>query len=292
MTARLLFCDYDGEFLFADVLSTLGYAVDQIRSDGLRGVTVGEHSVYIFSFEKPENTPKVLKICEKLKSAELLTPIVLLARNNARPEFLNHRSSEQAADAYITNCSSEAKLLDVLDELIGLPSSPLIGKPLFVNEEATELTKKIEDYEIKLQELEKQVESQKGQASSIDKALEAQRNYYQPKLKAMLEGEKLRVQSETEQLKYRLSEVEAKLLEREAKIKELEQAKGNQAGKLKKVNESHQKAQESLRVFYQQKIRQLNKRLQGISGTAKPEGSEESEEFGRTTDIMERPKNI
>lgn len=290
MTARLLFCDYDGEFLYADVLSSLGYAVDQIRPDGLRGVTVGEHSVYIFSFEKPENTAKILKICDKLKSAELLTPIVLMARGNTRPEFLNHKSSEHAADAYIVNCSSEAKLLDVLDDLVGLPSSPLIGKPIFAQDDSAELNRKIEKYESRVSELEEQLETHKGQATSIDKALEAQRNYYQPKLKAMLEGEKLRVQTETEQLKCKLSEVEAKLLEREAKIKELEQAQGNQDGKLKQVQESHQKAQESLRSFYQQKIRQLNKKLQSLSESEATDS--DSEDFGRTTDIIERPKNI
>lgn len=272
------------------MLSSLGYAVDQIRPDGLRGVTVGEHSVYIFSFEKPENTAKILKICDKLKSAELLTPIVLMARGNTRPEFLNHKSSEHAADAYIVNCSSEAKLLDVLDDLVGLPSSPLIGKPIFAQDDSAELNRKIEKYESRVSELEEQLETHKGQATSIDKALEAQRNYYQPKLKAMLEGEKLRVQTETEQLKCKLSEVEAKLLEREAKIKELEQAQGNQDGKLKQVQESHQKAQESLRSFYQQKIRQLNKKLQSLSESEATDS--DSEDFGRTTDIIERPKNI
>jgi len=256
--SRVLFCDYDGDFEFADVLTQLGFVVDQIRPEGLRGVTVGEHSVYIFSFEKQENIKKALSTCEKLKSAELFTPIIMMSRGSTPSEFMNHQESSKAADAYVSNSTSPGRLLDSLDEIIGAPF-PYRLKVSSVQVSDAKEQEEIQEYTKKISQLEKEMEELREAASSYDKALEAQRQYYTPKLKALLEGQKLKVQSETERLKVRLSEVEAKLLEREARIKELEQLKRNQKKKMQSLVESHQKAQQSLRSFYQNKIRRLGK---------------------------------
>jgi hypothetical protein len=248
---RVLFCDYDGEFQYADSLSQVGYLVDQIRPDALRSIMVGEHLAYILSFESDDSCKKALRVCEKLKMAELKTPIFLVYRSGQDPNFLNHRGSEHSADGYLLNPQSESPLLDVLADRVGLTPLPFFGAS------DSEIKAKIADYELKIEELEKELLSLKGAATSLDKALEAQRNFYKPRLKALLEGQKAGSQTESEQLRVRLSEVEAKLLEREAKLKELEQSKKSNEMKIQKILESHQKAQQSLRQFYQEKIKKL-----------------------------------
>lgn len=249
---RVLFCDYDGEFQFADALSRVGYLVDQIRPEALRSIMVGEHLAYVLSFESPESCKKALRVCEKLKLAELKTPIILLYRKGQDPTFLNHKATEHAGDAYLLNPSSEAALLDVLADKIGL--SPL----RFFASQDGESQKQIEEYENKIKAMEAELMNLKGAATSLDKALEAQRNFYKPRLKALLEGQKAGSQTESESLRVRLSEVEAKLLEREAKLKELEQSKKSHEMKVQKILSSHQKAQQSLRQFYQEKIKKLS----------------------------------
>ncbi|PIR21757.1 MAG: hypothetical protein COV44_11535 [Deltaproteobacteria bacterium CG11_big_fil_rev_8_21_14_0_20_45_16] len=255
---RLLFCDYDGEFRFADVLSRLGFLVDQIRPEGLRSISVGEHSLYIFSFEESKNSQKALKTCEKLKSAQFLTPIVLVNRNKPTPDFINHKHEEKRADAYVFNCESESPLLDVVDGILGTPLPPemKLSTGSFRSPDP-EFLEKIKNYEDQVSSLNKELEDLRQASSVMDKALEAQRNFYKPKLKALLDGQKVQLQTETERLKFKLSEIEAKLLDREARIKELEQVKNNNERKIDKIVASHQKAQQNLRVFYQEKIRQL-----------------------------------
>jgi len=256
--ARILFCDYDGEFEYSDVLSRLGYLVDQIRPDSLRAVTVGEHQLYLLSFGELESCKKALRVCEKLKQAELQTPIMLVYRSGSDPSFLNHQSSPQAADAYILNPSSEAAILDAIEDQIGLPPLRFVRDPSQLESE-----QKLQSYEQKIQALEAEMLELKGAATSLDKALEAQRNFYKPRLKALLEGQKSEGQTETEKLRIRLSEVEAKLLDREAKCKELEQNRATSEMKIEKIMSSHQKAQESLRQFYQEKIKKLEIKVNG-----------------------------
>lgn len=275
--SRVLFCDFDGEFEMADALSEVGYLVDQIRPESLRSVTVGEHAVYLFAFGKPETTAKVLKITEKLKLAELLTPILLFCRGVASPEFLNHQSQRLAAEAYIANSNSEAELLDRLEELLGLPRLPNLDWG-YSNKD---FEKEAESYRQRIALLESELLQLRESASSLDKALEAQRNYYKPKLKAMLEGQKLQVQSEIERLRVNLSEVEAKLLDREARIKELEQAQQNQQRKLQVLSASHKKAQDSLRSFYQKKLRDQKKLIDQLLSEKEPKGN--------TTEILKKP---
>jgi len=240
---RVLFCDYDGEFEFAETLSRVGYLVDQIRSDALRQVGVGDHQLFLFTFGNPDSLPKVLKTCEKLKFAELSTPIVLLARAPMGPEFLNHQKTRYAADAYISNPSSEAILLDNLDLVVGCPIPPqLKGPRLF------------EDLKSQIQELEAELEVLRGKS---EQAIKQERDALKPKLKALLEGQKLQFQTESERLQVQLSEVEAKLIDRESKIKELETAQDRHKKKLEDVIAQHDKAQQTLRDFYMAKLKAL-----------------------------------
>lgn len=256
--SRLLFCDYDGEFKFAEVLSQLGYAVDQIRPDALRQVTVGDHSLYIFAFENDGEMRKALATCEKLKQASLPTPILLLNHAPATPEFLNHKVATYHADAYVSNPHSENSLLDALDPLVPCPvPSALKGSLHFIREEQ-EIREALSRYKTQVTELEKKIEeleqTRNLDKESIDKALEAQRNFYKPKLKALLEDQKIQVQTETEKLKFELSEVQAKLLDREMKLRKLEA----QAGE-------HEKSQAKLREFYMQKLKALEQEKRGRS---------------------------
>ncbi len=234
---RILFCDYDGDFAFAEDLSRVGFIVDQIRPDALRQVGIGDHQVFVFSFGEAETLPKVLKTAEKLKFAELKTPMVLVARASMGPDFLNHQKSKFPADAYISNPLSEAVVLDALDELIGCPiPSHLKSARLFTNVESEE-DRMIQGLKEKVQALEAQL---KGQS---DQAAQQERDALKPKLKALLEGQKLQFQTEAERLKVALSEIEAKLLDREAKIKDM--------------SSQHEKAQATLREFYMNKLKQL-----------------------------------
>lgn len=279
--SRVLFCDYDGDFRYADTLTRLGYLVDQIRPESLRAVNVGEHAVYLFSFEDQERTADVLSLCDKLKAAELLTPIVVYCRRAAAPSFLSHaKTATQPADAYLHNLISEAALLDTLDELVGSPI-PLVLRSLLPSAEDTDVSKTeqmdsaalIQQLQQRIEALEAELQEVQGEASALDKALEAQRQFYKPKLKAMLEGQKLKVQSETERLKFKLSEVEAKLLDREAHIKELEQSQKNQKKVLTNLMQSHQKAQEQLKTYYQNRMENLGQ----VCPSPKPDESSSSE---------------
>lgn len=243
-TYRVLFCDFDGPFDFSDTLSSIGYVVDQIRPDALRQISVGDHDLYLFSFDTDEHQKKAIKTCEKLKQADLKIPIILMNREVVSPEFLNHQGSRYAADGYVARPQSPAVLLDAIERLIGVPVPlSLKGNVQIVSDDREEL----ETARIKILELQKEIESIQSEhhknGESLEKALEAQRNYYRPKLKALLEEHSVQLQTETERLKVRLSEIEAKLLERESRLKEVE---GN-----------HEKALSKLREFYQNKLRAL-----------------------------------
>lgn len=255
---RILFCDFDGEFELAEDLTRLGYLVDQIRPDGLRSVAVGDHCLYVFSFGKIETTPEVLRICRKLKSARLPTPIALLSRaDTVSEEFTEHRSSSHAADDYIHGASLLEGLLDCIDRFtkspfpLSLRGSSQVAPSIQKAEEDHDGR----DYEEEIKQLQKELTELRESSQQMDKVLEAQRNFYKPKLKALLEGQKMQSNSEVDQLLVKLSEVEAKLLEREARVHELEQFKKKQKDKVQRLLSSHQKAQQSLRHFYQEKLK-------------------------------------
>lgn len=247
---RILFCDYDGEFKFGDVLSRLGYAIDQIRPDALRQVTVGDHQVYVFAFVNNDNMQKALRTCEKLKQANLPTPILMLNHAAATPEYLNHKVSANPADGYVANPTSEYHVLDALDLLVGCPVPVALKGSLHFVREEQEIRNALENYKQQVTELERKIgelEAVRNQdKESMDKALEAQRNFYKPKLKALLEDQKIQVQSETERLKFELSEVQAKLLDREMKVRKLE-VDAQEA----------EKSKAKLREFYMTKLKAL-----------------------------------
>lgn len=271
---RVLFCDYDGDFHFADELSALGYLVDQIRPNSLRTVALGEHGVYVFSFENKETTSQVLKVCSKLKSANLITPIIILAHVDASPDFMNHQHNANAANAYLIKPTSIAALMDELDSYIDPPalnaSLYQIQKSEAANKkEVEELHRAKQGLEAKLQVMENELETMRQNMTEAD-ALK-------PKLEALLEGQKLKVQTETERLKVQLSEIEAKLMEREARITELERFKQNTEQKVERLNKSHQIAQQKLRQFYQDKIKNL---------------SDTVEEDRSTTDVIIVPQEL
>lgn len=238
------------------MLSRVGYVVDQIRPDALRQVSVGDHKVYIFAFQTEASQKKALKTCEKLKSAELGTPLVLLSLLTASPELLNHQTVTLKADAYVINPKTESPLLDAMDLIVGSPMPASIkGNMNFLS--SAEKKEKTAEFQKKIDELQKKIGELEGIKNKTEEALEAQRNFYKPKLKALLEGQKIQIQSETERLKVQLSEVEAKLLDRELKVKELEQFKERHKQKLEELMLSHEKAQNTLREFYQNKIKSL-----------------------------------
>lgn len=263
---RLLYCDYDGDFLFSDKLRRIGYSVDEVRPEALRSISVGDHQAYVFSFEKEQNLTRALKTCEKLKSAELMTPIILVQRGSASPDFLNHQSEALRADSYVAQEESEAPLLDALEEVVGAPWPPGIEKA-----SSSFLADKEKEYQEQIESLQEELERVKSEYErsneNLDKALQAQKKF-RPKLKALFEGQKLQFQSESEQLKVRLSELEAKLLDREAKIRELEQFRKHHRQQIEALQDSHQKAQGGLREFYQKKIREMEKKLQSSSKEA------------------------
>jgi chromosome segregation ATPase len=255
-TRRILICDFDSGGELAGDLRCVGYSVDEVKVDDLRSVHVGDHDLYVFTFRQEAQLPSLLKMTEKLKAAQLKTPMVLVSIEKAPTDFLKHSETKYRADAYLEmKENSSAEILDLAENFLGLSevqlSNPYASRK--TNDEDAKL------YQAKVQELEGELNQLRQEASSLDKALETQRNFYKPKLKALFEGQKLQVQSETEQLKFKLSEVEAKLLEREARIKELEQSQANQDQKLKRIESSHRKAQESLRSFYQRKLAENQK---------------------------------
>lgn len=252
--SRILFCDYDGDFEFASQLSQVGFAIDQIRPDALRQVAVGDHQVFLFSFGQPDSLMKVLKTCEKLKYAELSTPLLLLARTPMGPEFLNHQKSKFAANSYVSNPTSEAMLLDALDALVGCPMPPHLKSARMFSSDSSQVEQLAEKLKDRVTELEAEILRLKDKLSESDQPRE---DSWRPKLKALLEGQKLQFQTESERLQVQLSEVEAKLLDREMRIKDLEVLTEKAKKKLEETASQHEKAQETLRSFYMTKLKSL-----------------------------------
>lgn len=258
--ARLLFCDYDGDFELAKKLSRSGYLIDQIRPDGLRSVAVGDHIAFVFHFAKPESTSSVLKTCEKLKAAELSTPIILVCREKSNSDFLNHRQAPHHADFYFLGDEVLKDLASVLTEQLGaVPASDVPDE----NTERTEILSKTEKVSLKdrLVKLEQDLESALKESEKLKRELKAHRDSVKPKLKALLEGEKKKAQTETERLKVRLSEIEAKLLDREARLQELQRQQDQADERFTKLKESYQKNQQLLKEDYAKKIRELEAKL-------------------------------
>jgi DNA repair exonuclease SbcCD ATPase subunit len=248
---RILICHFDAGCEAAGDLRSVGYRVDEVRVDDLKSVHVGDHDVYIFTFKQEDQLSSLLKMTEKLKAAQLQTPMILVSIQKPPIEFFEHQKKKFKADAYVTLAGrSSAEILDFVENMIGLPEPMMPNDPEFRGMDSKDQNQ----YESKVRELEDELQQLRQEASSLDRALETQRNFYKPKLKALFEGQKLQVQSETEQLKFKLSEIEARLLEREARVKELEQSQANYDQKLKRAEASHRKAQESLRSFYQRKL--------------------------------------
>jgi hypothetical protein len=252
---HLLFCDYDGEFPFSETLSKLGFLVDHVRPDSLKHVTVGDHEAYIFSFRKPENEKYALTTCERLKIAELPTDILLLNMGPATPEFLNHQNSQHSADAYIVNPKSITPLLDALDSLVGCPIPTSMKGSLQLLQDEKERRASLDSFKNRIAELEAKIQELEGVRKTSDSL--------KPKLQALLKGQKLQFQTETERLKFQLSEMEAQLLEREARIKELEAAREKNKLKLEELTRNHEKSQQAIRDFYQQKIKSLSSGTNG-----------------------------
>ncbi len=248
-SSHLLFCDYEGEFPFSETLTHLGFLVDHIRPEALRHVTVGDHQAYIFSFKSQENMRNALSTCERLKAAELSTSIVLLYMSQPTPEFLNHDRSQYRADSYVANPSSPTPLLDALDMLVGCPIPSSMKGSLQLLQDEKDRRTEVDVYKKKIKTLEDKIAQLEG-ARSVDQNI-------RPKLQALLKGQKLQFQSETERLKFQLSELEAQLLDREAKIKDLESTRQKHREKLEELTHSHEKAQQALREFYMNKIKNL-----------------------------------
>jgi hypothetical protein len=242
---HLLFCDYEGEFPFSETLSKLGFLVDHIRPEALRHVTVGDHQVYIFAFHSNENAKAALLTCDRLKGAALPTAIVLLHMGIPTPEFMNHQTGKHAADAYVTNSSSITVLLDALDRLVGCPIPITMKGSLQLLQDDKERRSNIDSFKSKVATLESKIRELEGVAS------------LKPKLQAILKGQKLQFQTETERLMFQNSELEAQLLDREVKIKELENFRDKHRIKTEELTKSHEKSQQALREFYQQKIKNL-----------------------------------
>ncbi|MDB5037971.1 MAG: hypothetical protein JWQ35_1499, partial [Bacteriovoracaceae bacterium] len=106
----------------------------------------------------------------------------------------------------------------------------------------------IEGYKARLQELELKIAQLEGARRATDSI--------RPKLQALLKGQKLQFQSETERLTFQLSELEAQLLDREAKMKDLEGSREKFKHKLEEVTKNHEKSQQALREFYQGKLKE------------------------------------
>jgi len=249
---RLLFCDFDGAFQFSDELTRIGFLVDQIRPEALRQVAVGDHDLFLFSFETSAALPKVLKTSEKLKYAELATPIALWARKPMGPEFLNHQAVEHHANLYIHAPSSISHLLDALSALVVIPVPPHLKSSSFFLEGDIQSDKIVEEYRAQIVRLEQEIERLRKQIH--DSSSEGAGESLRPRLKALLEGQKLQFQTESEKIKVQLSEVEARLLDREARNHELELSLTQLQAKLSEATQSHEKAQKTMRAFYLQKL--------------------------------------
>lgn len=248
MPCHLLFCDYEGDFRFSETLSKLGYLVDHVRPEALKHVSVGDHQAFVFSFQSSGSEKQALATCEKLKMAELPTAIILMHLGEPSVEFKSHRESKNRADGYVIYEGSEGPLLDLLDELVGCPFPPSLKGSLNLLREDRDRGAQIELYKSRIQELEKKVTELEGAMSKTDDSLK-------PKLQALLKGQKLQFQTETERLKIELSEIEAKLMDREVKIRELESVREKQRITLEEITVNHEKSQQALREFYQKKLK-------------------------------------
>ena len=251
---RLLFCDYDGSFELADRLSLSGYLIDQIRPDGLRGVTVGDHSVYIFVFQKSANGQAVQRICEKLKAAELLTPIIAVNRGAEKGDEL--AAPIEFANFTLVGDSPESELRKIIKNQLRILPPETVGDStdVFVLDPQIE-----NDLMGRVQQLEAALKSLSDENEKLKQVTPAED--FRPKLQAMLEGEKKKAQTETERLQCRLAEIEAKLLGREARLKDLESQQAQFKDRATQMKDSFQKAQASLREFYMTKIRELESKL-------------------------------
>ncbi len=249
---RILLCDFDGAFQFAEELASVGFLVDQIRPDALRQVAVGDHDLFLFSFETLDGLNRALKTCDKLKAAQLSTPIGLLARAQLGPDFLNHQQSSSPADLYVHAPRSVSVLLDELSEILGCPLPPHFKSNSFFLEGDVESENLIEEYRAHIAQLEEEVRNLRRR--NLDEPHSEDKEDLRPRLKALLEGQKLQFQTESEKIKIQLSEMEAQLLDREAKTHELESLVAQLYKKMDEISESHEKAQNTLRAFYMQKL--------------------------------------
>jgi hypothetical protein len=255
---RILFCDYDGDFEVADRLSLSGYVVDQIRPSGLRAVTVGDHAVYLFSFQSASHLESVLKICHKLKSAELQTPIVLMNLGEILKSFDDHAQTPHSANFYVQGENPEEQIIEILAN--GLQLSP--AQLFSASSEGFALgSLKDDEITLRMRSLETELETLRAELEQSKKEIARKGDDLRPKLKAMLEGEKKKAQTETERLKVRLSEVEAKLLDREARLVESQRQIDALRVKMIQVKDSAQKSQAQVRDFYVKKIRELEVKL-------------------------------
>jgi hypothetical protein len=252
---RVLLCDFDGAFQFAEELASVGFLVDQIRPDALRQVAVGDHDLFLFSFETTDGLHRALKTCEKLKVAQLTTPIALWARKQIGPEFLNHQQSNLPADLYIHAPRSVSDWLDQLCELLDCPLPAHLKSNSFFLEGDIDAEKMIQEYRSHIAQLEEEISKLRAQTSGGQSAEE--KADLRPRLKALLEGQKLQFQTESEKIKIQLSEMEAQLLDREAKTHELESLVAQLYKKMDEISDSHEKAQSTLRAFYMKKLQMM-----------------------------------
>jgi hypothetical protein len=252
---RVLLCDFDGAFQFAEELASVGFLVDQIRPDALRQVAVGDHDLFLFSLETPDGLNRALRTCEKLKAAQLTTPIALWSRKQIGPEFLNHQQSNLAADLYIHAPRSVSHLLDEICELLDCPLPPHLKSNSFFLEGDIDAEKIIQEYRSHIAQLEEEIGKLRAQTSGGEPLEE--KEDLRPRLKALLEGQKLQFQTESEKIKIQLSEMEAQLLDREAKTHELESLVAQLYKKMDEISDSHEKAQSTLRAFYMQKLQMM-----------------------------------
>lgn len=252
---NLLFCDYEGEYRFSEVLSRIGYLVDHIRPDALRHVNVGDHSAFIFSFSTADNERLALATVEKLKQAELPTALILMHFGEPSQDFSEHMSKEHCADAYIIKPQSEGALLDEIDKVAGCPFPPNLRGSWSLLREDKDRQAQNDFYRGRVEELEKRINELEGEKSKTEEELEEQRKSMKPKLQALLKGQKLQFQSETERLKSELAEMEAKLMDREVKLREYEAAQERQRNAFEEITIQHEKSQQALREFYQKKLK-------------------------------------
>lgn len=249
---RLLFCDFDGGFEYADFLMNFGYFLDKIHPSSLRHTSIDEYQICIFSFRNPSGLEHALKACDELKSASFSSPIVLLNESQGVIDFIvDHDQAINYANAYCNIEEGLAALFDTLDCLH--KSSQRAAEKLYdtASDEDRDERNIVHEYECRLRELQEKLQTLESQSAET---LEAQRNFFGAKLKAaLLESQKR--QNETASLLVQLSEIEAKLLDREVKIKESEYFRDKNQQRLNEIRSTHERAQQAIRQFYQNKIR-------------------------------------